>query len=107
MLSEREKLFVDYWESHRDKEGDFWFQLLTGLPIGLLFALPVMFIVFTARYWFKRADMVANSQMSMGVLIFAILLIAVFVAMIYKRHQWEMKDQQYKELKAKEKSERS
>ena len=107
MLNEREKLFVDYWESHRDKEGAFWYQLLTGLPIGLLFGLPVMFIVFTARFWFKRADMVANSQMSMGVLIFAILLIAVFVAMIYKRHQWEMKDQQYKELKAKEKSEGS
>jgi len=105
MLEEREKLFIKYWETHRDSEGRFWFQLLTGLPVGLLFALPVVLLLFSARYWYKRADMVANSQMSIGVLVFALLLTAVFVGVIYKRHKWEMKDEQYKRLKAKEKAE--
>ncbi len=103
MLEEREKLFIDYWEIHSEREGRFWVQLLTGLPVGLLFALPVVLLLFSARFWYKRADMVANTQMSMGVLIVALLLIAGFVAVIYKRHQWEMKDEQYKRLKAKEK----
>lgn len=102
MLNEKEKLFVKYWENRRDIEKRFFVQLMTGLPVGLLFALPIMFILFTSKYWFKRADMVANSQMSPGVLVIAVVFIACFVGVIYKRHQWEMKDQQYKQLKLKE-----
>jgi hypothetical protein len=102
MLNEKEKLFVDYWEAHRERQKSLLFQLLSGLPIGLLFSLPIIFLLFTGKLWFKRADMVANSQLSPVVLVGAVLLIAVFVAVMYKRHQWEMKDQQYKELKAKD-----
>ena len=102
MLNEKEQLFVDYWEKHRLREKNFLFQLLTGLPVGLLFALPIMFILFTSKYWFKRADMVANSQMNVSAVFGAVLFIAIFVAVLYKRHLWEMKEQQYKELKVKE-----
>jgi hypothetical protein len=35
----------------------------------------------------------------------AIICIAVFMAVFYKRHQWDMKEQQYLELKAKEQEE--
>jgi membrane protein YdbS with pleckstrin-like domain len=102
MLDQKEKLFVEYWEVNREKEKSILYQLLTGLPMGLLFALPIIFILFTGRYWFKRADMVANTELSAVVLVTAVLIIATFVAVLYKRHQWEMKEQQYKELKAKE-----
>ncbi len=98
MLNEKEKLFVEYWKTHRVREKNFMFQLLTGLPIGLLFALPIMFILFTSKYWFKRADMVANTQMNIGVVLGAVLFISIFVAVLYKRFQWEMKEQQYREL---------
>lgn len=102
MLDQREKLFVDYWEVNRGKESSLLYQVLTGLPIGLLFALPIILLLFSGRYWYKRADVVANSQMSSFVLIVAVVLIAGFVAVLYKRHQWERKEQQYHELKAKE-----
>ena len=78
------------------KEKNIFYQMLTGLPIGLLFALPIIFILFTGRYWFKRADMVANAELSPVLLVTAVLIIAIFVAIFYKRHQWEMKEQQYK-----------
>ena len=103
MLDQKEKLFVDYWEVNREKEKNLLYQVLTGLPIGLLFALPIIFLLFTGRYWFKRADMVANAELNPVLLVSAVFIIAVFVAVLYKRHQWEMKEQQYKELKAKEK----
>ena len=103
MLDQKEKLFVEYWELNREKEKNLLYQVLTGLPIGLLFALPIIFILFTGRYWFKRADMVANAELSPLLLVSAVFIIAIFVAVIYKRHQWEMKEQQYKELKVKEK----
>jgi hypothetical protein len=103
MLDQKEKLFVEYWELNREKEKNLLYQVLTGLPIGLLFALPIIFILFTGRYWFKRADMVANAELNPVLLVSAVLIIATFVAVLYKRHQWEMKEQQYKELKVKEK----
>lgn len=103
MLDEREKLFVEYWERNREKERGIVYQVLTGLPIGLLFSLPIIFLLFSSRYWYKRADMVANSEMSPVVLVMAVVLIAGFVAVLYKRHQWERKEQQYRELKLKEK----
>jgi hypothetical protein len=99
-MTERERAFVEYWEVHRLREKSLWFQLLTGLPMGLLFGIPIILILFSGRFWYTRADMVANSDMSSVILIVAILLIAIFVAVIYKRHQWEMKEQQYKEIKA-------
>ena len=102
MLEQKEKLFIEYWELNRLKEKNIFYQMLTGLPIGLLFALPIIFILFTGRYWFKRADMVANAELSPVLLVTAVLIIAIFVAIFYKRHQWEMKEQQYKELKIKE-----
>ena len=102
MLDRREKLFIEYWELNREKEKNIFYQVLTGLPIGLLFALPIIFIVFTSRYWFKRADMVANTELNPVLLVSAVFIIATFVAVLYKRHQWEMKEQQYKELKVKE-----
>jgi hypothetical protein len=102
MLDQKEKLFVEYWEARRLREKRLLYQVLAGLPVGLLFSLPIIFILFTSRYWFKRADMVANSQLNPAVLIVAVLIISVFVAVVYKRHQWEMKEQQYMELKGKE-----
>ena len=102
MLDQKEKLFVEYWEQNRMKEKNILYQALTGLPIGLLFALPIILILFTGRYWYKRADMVANASLNPVVLVIAVLFIAAFVAILYKRHQWDMKEQQYHELKAKE-----
>lgn len=75
---------------------------MVGIPIGLLFSLPIIIIVFTGRYWYVRADMEVNASLNPTLLIICVVLIAVFVAIFYKRHQWDMKEQQYKELRAKE-----
>ena len=101
-MDERDRLFVEYWEARRLKEKSLVYQVLTGLPIGLLFGIPIILVLFSGRFWYKRADMVANSESSTIILMIAILLIALFVAVIYKRHQWEMKEQQYLEIKARE-----
>ena len=101
MLTEREKQFLRYWEDNRLREKKTYKQLLVGIPIGLIFALSIMMSVFSGSLWYKRADMVANTTNPL-VLIVAVILIAAFMAIFYKRHQWEMKEQQYLEIKAKE-----
>lgn len=103
MLSEHEKLFVDYWEKNREREGKLANQILQGIPLGLLFSMPVLLLVFTSRFWFKRADMLLAAKTNPWVLIIAVFLITVFFAAFYKRHKWDMKEQQYLELKGRNK----
>jgi hypothetical protein len=105
MLTESEKRFLKYWEENRLREKKLNKQLLLGLPIGLLFAIPVLILLFSGKFWYQRASMEANTQGSPVVLIIAVICIAVFVAVFYKRHQWDMREQQYLELKAKEQEE--
>lgn len=104
-MDERDQYFIEYWEANRERESKLLVQLLRGIPIGLIFALPVLLIVFTSRFWYKRADMLVNAKLNPWVLIIAIFFIAVFVAVFYKRHQWDMKDQHYNEIKKRKKPE--
>ncbi|MGN6419787.1 MAG: hypothetical protein ACTHMC_19950 [Pseudobacter sp.] len=105
-MTEREIQFMRYWEENRLRERKWQYQLMIGIPIGLLFSLPILIIVFTGRYWYSRADMAVNASLNPTLLISCVFIIAVFVAIFYKRHQWDMKEQQFLELKAKEKREK-
>ena len=105
MLTESERRFLEYWEANRLREKKVNKQLLLGLPIGLLFAIPVLILLFSGKFWYQRASMEANSQTSPVILIIAIICIAVFVALFYKRHQWDQREQHYQELKAREQKE--
>lgn len=102
MLTEKEKQFLAYWEANRVKEKKMIRQLLIGIPVGILFAIPILILLLSGKLWYKRADAVANTQLNPVVLLIAVALIIAFMAIFYKRHQWEMKEQYYKQLKAKD-----
>ena len=102
MLSKREEQFLTWWEENREKNKKGLRQLFIGLPVGLAFGIGILLSVGSG--WYERANMVANSQMNPNVLTIAIVSIAVFIAIFYKKYQWEMHEQQYKELMAKKKS---
>ena len=87
-----------WWERNRDKEKKLLNQLLVGLPLGVLFGMPV--IINLLLGWYKRAYMEANTQLSPVILLTAVALIIVFVAIFSRKHKWEMKEQYYKELLA-------
>ncbi|MGN6439799.1 MAG: hypothetical protein ACTHMM_24955 [Agriterribacter sp.] len=99
MLTNEEKAFIEYWEQNRLKEKRTFRQLLIGLPLGLVFTLPILINFMSG--WYKRADMVGHTQFNPAVLISAAVIIVVFVAIFNKRHRWEMHEQRYLELKAK------
>lgn len=105
MLTESEKKFISYWESIREKEAAPLRQFVLGLPYGLLFALPIAFITWTAKYWYVRADWEANAKMNPVLLTIIILIITLFVAFFYKKHQFELRDQEYMRLKNKQRLE--
>ena len=98
MLTENEQFFVDSWEKIRDHEKKLSTRILRGIPLGLLFSMPVMIVLFTGRFWYKRADMILYTKTSPWVLIISIFIITVLFAAFYRYHKWEMKEQQYQEL---------
>jgi sterol desaturase/sphingolipid hydroxylase (fatty acid hydroxylase superfamily) len=102
MLKQQEKDFIIYWEQNRQKQRKTFRQFLVGIPIGLLFAIPILINFISG--WHKRAEMDANNpdDFSPLVLMIALLLIIAFVAIFSKHHQWEMREQRYRELIAKQ-----
>lgn len=100
-MSEEEQNFMLFWKENREREKKTWRQLLIGLPLGLIFTLPILINLFSG--WDKRAAMVANTQANPVVLITAVLGIASFFAIFNKKHRWDMNEQRYNELLEKSK----
>ena len=103
-LSADEKKFLAYWEANRLREKRLTTQLMYGLPMGILLAVPIIVNFLMGRFWYKRADAVGMSQFSPTVLVVAVLLIAVFIALINRRFRWEKLEQQYLEIQSRERT---
>jgi hypothetical protein len=97
--SEDEKKFIAYWEENRLKEKKFISQLMYGLPIGIIFSVPILVNFLLGKFWYKRADAVGISQFSPTVLIVAVILITVFIALLNRKLRWEKLEQLYIALK--------
>ena len=100
MLTKDEKLFLEYWEKSREKEKQFLRQLAIGLPMGLVFALPVLLVV-VFHGWYKNMIYISDSQII--VIIIGVLCVAIFFSIFRGKFKWENNEQLYKELKFKEK----
>src|SRR3984885_6463843 len=99
MLTQQEKDFIRYWETNRLRRKKVFRQFLIGIPIGLLFVIPIA-INFTSG-WYRRADMEANSlDFNPMVLFIALLLIVGFTAIFYQRHKWDQYEKRHQELRA-------
>jgi hypothetical protein len=100
MLTNDERLFLEYWEKNRDKQKQFWHQFATGFPSGLIFALPVLLAV-VFHDWYKNMIYISDSQIIL--ITIAVFFIAVFFGIFRMKFKWESNEQLYKELKYKEK----
>jgi amino acid permease len=98
MHTEEEIRFIKFWEANREKQSTLKYRLMFGLPLGILVSLPILVNFLMGRFWYKRADAVGTSQFNPLVLVFGVVLIAVFVAVFYKQFQWERNEQRYLEL---------
>jgi len=105
MLTPAEENFLHYWEKNRDREKKLIRQLFIGLPIGLLISIGI--ILSLDLNWYPRANMVANASLNPYVFLLAIIGITVFTAVFYKKFQWDMKEQRYRELCVKKEKEKN
>ena len=104
MISEKETAFLRYWENNREIENTFISKLTRGFPMALLFGLPIILLVLVIRLFFPDWYM-KMSDTSPGMFITAVLAmlgVVLFYAYFRMQYKWEMNEQLYKELKAKE-----
>jgi len=100
MLSEEEEAFITYWRANRDKQKRTFRQFLLGIPLALLFVIPIILNFFSG--WYKRAKMMSNTaDFNPGVLLLALILIVVFIAIFSRKFKWEQYERRYVELLAK------
>ncbi len=98
MLTKEEKDFIRYWEQNSLRRKRLFRQLLVGIPVGLLFVIPIAIYFSSGLY--RKADMEANSpDFNPMVLLVAFLAIVGFTAIFYQRHQWDQYEQHYRELR--------
>ena len=96
MLTPKEEAFLEWWKANRERQKKLLYQLLVGLPFGLILGVVIIANFFSG--WYKRAEMIANSSFNPMVLYLAAVLIAVFFAVFSKKFQWDQQEQRYKEL---------
>lgn len=99
MLTPDEENFITYWEANRLQQKKVTKQLLIGLPVGLLFGLPVLLNFFID--WNVQIKAVTRGQFN--VLLIAVLLIVCFFAVFSVKHKWDLRELHYNELLHKKK----
>jgi len=99
MLSKEEEAFINYWKANRERQKKTFRQFLLGIPLALLFVIPIVLNFFSG--WYKRAAMLSNSSdFNPGVLLLALILIVVFIAIFSRKFKWDQYEQRYQELLA-------
>lgn len=102
-MNQEDRKFMEYWEACGESEKNSPKPLLMGFSSGLVFGVATLVSLFSG--WDKRAGMVANSRLNMGLLLLIILAVAVFIAYFYRIYRWERNEEHYQSLLAKKKRE--
>lgn len=101
MLSEKQNNFIVYWESVRERENSFLRKLSRGLPMAIIFGLPIiLFLVVVYLFfpvWYMKISNITSG--TLFVIIIAVLIAILFFAYFRMQFKWEMNEQLYLELK--------
>lgn len=104
MISEKDIEFLRYWERVRDAESTFTSKLSRGLPMAILFGLPIILSMVVVKLFVPDFAM-KISKTSPGAFVTVVIatgIIIVFYAFFRMQYKWEMNEQLYQELKIKE-----
>ena len=105
MISEKDRAFLRYWETNREIEKTFKNKLVGGLPMALLFGLPIILLVVVIRIflpeWYVKVSPTSPGMFLTAVI--AMMGVVLFYAYFRMQFKWEMNEQLYKEIKSKEK----
>ncbi|RYY50388.1 MAG: hypothetical protein EOO06_04010 [Chitinophagaceae bacterium] len=109
MLTEKEIAFLEYWEREREAQSSFTSKLLRGLPMAIMFGMPIILFIIVVYLWFpdwymKISGTSAGSFITVFIAVFLCILFFSYFRMHFK---WEMNEQFYTELKIKQRKEQA
>ena len=104
MITEKDKAFLRYWEQNRDFENTFKRKLSGGLPMAILFGLPIILLIVVIRIflpdWYMKISSTSSGMFFTAVV--AMIVVVLFYAYFRMQYKWEMNEQLYKEIKSKQ-----
>lgn len=94
-----------HWEQVRLREAGFMRKLLSGLPMALIFALPVLLLVLVVKMYLPDYETRISKVPASAyvVVVMAVMGITLFYAYFRMHHRWEENEELYKMLKHKQK----
>jgi uncharacterized BrkB/YihY/UPF0761 family membrane protein len=105
MLSDKELAFIEYWEENRIPQSSFTSKLIRGLPMAIIFGLPIVLSVVVVYIffpdWYTKISNTTSG--TFNVVIIAVLIAVLFFSYFRMHFKWEMNEQAYLELKHKQK----
>lgn len=104
MITEKERQFMVYWQGEREKLNTVKAKLLNGLPVAVLFTLPILLLLFSVQLFFPewQTRISKTSAGSFMAVIAALFICVLFFAYFRMHYKWEMNEQLYQELKSRE-----
>ena len=105
MLTEKELSFIQYWETYRIAHSSFTSKMLRGLPMAIMFGLPILLFILSVYLYFPDwYYKISNTTSGSFVAIIIAVLIGIIFFSYFRMHfKWEMNEQLYKELLYKQK----
>lgn len=104
MLTEKELQFIAHWEKVREMESKTMSKFMRGLPMALLFGLPILasvvLVYALSPEWYTKISQDLKS-VTVTILI-GVLLAVIFFSFTRMHFKWEMNEQLYQELKVKQ-----
>ena len=92
---------MEHWEMVREKESHFLSKLGRGLPMAMLFGLPIILslvaVYLLSPEWYAKISQAASGVL--GTLIVAVVITIFFFSYFRMHFKWEMNEQLYLELK--------
>ncbi len=103
MITEKEQQFIVYWEQERTARSTVRSKLLSGLPVAVLFSVPVLLLLFVVYEFFPEwyTKMSKATTGTFVTIVIAVFICVLFFAYFRMHYKWEMNEQYYRELKKK------
>lgn len=103
MLSEKDKEFIQYWEKQREKQHSFGARLMNGLPMAVLFCVPILLFITVVYLFFPEWYTRVSNKLpgSLVTIVIAVIIAVLFFAYFRMQFKWESNEQLYRELKHK------
>lgn len=103
MLTEKDQQFISRWEKVREKENTAMRKLVNGLPMAVIFSLPIILFIFAVNVFFPDwyAKIANTSEGTFITVLIAVFLCILFFSYFRMHYKWERNEQLYQELKSK------